>query len=71
MGWGRGSSLFSEVIDVIQGEVKDFTVRKIIYIRLIEAFESADCDTLDECYGDDPAFDKVWDEMYPSDEEDE
>jgi hypothetical protein len=65
MSWSRGSSLFSEVIEVIKNHVKDDNARESMYYDLIEAFESFDCDTLNECLGEDPIFDKVYNEIYP------
>lgn len=70
MGWGSGCGLFSNVITVIQSNIEDFDTRKSIYEGLMKAFEDFDCDTLDECYGVDPAFDKLWDELYQEEDED-
>ena len=60
MGWASGSTLFSKVIEVIEANVAGQKSREEIYKGLIEAFEEADCDTLDECLGDDPAFDAAY-----------
>jgi hypothetical protein len=57
MGWASGSCLMGEVIRVIKKEVPDDEQRRLIYKGLIKAFRNEDCDTLDECIGDDPAFD--------------
>lgn len=57
MGWASGSELMGEVIGAVQTEVDDAKTRRKIYRRVIAAFESADCDTLYECEGSDPAFD--------------
>lgn len=65
MGWARGSDLFDEVIDVIQPAVKKVEKRKKMYRKLISAFEEADWDTMDECLGRDPAYDAVYEEMFP------
>ena len=35
MGWGSGSSLFSEIINNVQPHIADFEVRKKIYRPLI------------------------------------
>ena len=70
MGWASGSSMFSDIIEFLMETVDDEEVRKDIYVGLIEIFENKDCDTLYECQGQDPAFDEVWEELYPSEEED-
>lgn len=65
MGWSSGSTIFSQIISAIQPEIKNVNKRKAIYIKLIAAFENADWDTLDECLGEDPAYDKAIKELYP------
>jgi hypothetical protein len=62
MGWSGGSALFSEVITVIKKRVSNSVTRQVIYSELIPAFESFDADTLEECKGEDPAFNKAWKE---------
>jgi hypothetical protein len=59
MGWSGGSVLMSKVIRAVQAEVPDDDARRRIYKPLIRAFEDDDCDTLYECKGKDPAFDKA------------
>jgi hypothetical protein len=49
----------SKVIRAVQAEVPDDDARRRIYKPLIRAFEDDDCDTLYECKGKDPAFDKA------------
>ena len=75
MSWGRGSELFSDVAEIIAENVVDDNIRKLIYMRLIEAFQNYDCDTLDECTDIDPVLDILLEEMFESeeveDEEDE
>lgn len=72
MGWASGSKVFSEIIQVLLETVENDETRKEIYAGLIEIFEdTADCDTLYECKGEDTAFDKVFNELYPEDEEEE
>lgn len=63
MGWASGSSLMSELIDIVKNEVKDELARERIYERMITAFQDEDCDTLDECVGEDPAFDLVFESL--------
>lgn len=70
MSWSRGSGLFAEIIDALNDADVDDSQREKIYQHLIEAFEDLDCDTLDECVGEDPVFDKVFKE-YSEPEEDE
>ena len=60
MGWASGSRIFSGIIEVLQEHVDDFDVRRDVYEELINLFEDADCDTLDEAVGEDPAFDAAW-----------
>lgn len=73
MGWASGSTLFSAVIESIQTHVDVPDIRIQIYIDLIEAFEEADWDTVDECMGEDPAFDVAVKQLHPDwfDEEDD
>lgn len=63
MGWGSGSSLFSEIIRAVQPRVADEKLRKEIYKPIIEAFRDDDWDTYDECIGDDPAYDDALREL--------
>ena len=71
MGWSSGSSLFSDVAEIIAENVVDDNVRKLIYMRLIEAFQNYDCDTLDECMDIDPVLDTLLEALIEADEEDE
>lgn len=69
MGWSSGSKVFSEIIQVLLETVENDETRKEIYAGLIEIFENtADCDTLYECKGEDDAFDEVLEEYYPEDD---
>jgi hypothetical protein len=65
MGWASGSGLFGNLIDIMMEHIPDKDMRVALYMDMIEAFENRDCDTLDECYGHDPAFDIAWRETYP------
>ena len=60
MGWGSGSRLAGELIDIVKDVVSNSDERSEFYERMIEQFEEFDCDTLDECVGIDPSFDEVW-----------
>lgn len=64
MGWAGGSRLFSEVISAIQPEIENAETRKEIYKKLIDAFEEEDCDTLNECCGEDQAYDEAFEELH-------
>jgi len=71
MSWGRGSELFSDVAEIIAENVVDDNIRKLVYMRLIEAFQNYDCDTLDECTDIDPVLDKLLEALVEEDEEDD
>ncbi len=69
MGWGSGSRLMSDVISAMgEGEVAP-TARVKVYGILIDAFENQDCDTLDECLGEDPAYDEAYFGLHPPEED--
>jgi hypothetical protein len=63
--------LFSDVAEIIAENVVDDNVRKLVYMRLIEAFQNYDCDTLDECIDIDPVLDKLLEALVEEDEENE
>lgn len=65
MGWNGGSLIFSHVIESLKDRV-DAETREEIYYDLIEVFENADADSLQECMGEDKAFDRVYKELNPS-----
>lgn len=71
MGWASGSRLMSSVIDVIATNVDDEETRVTLYLGLIEVFEHFDCDTMDECLGNDDAFDEAYKEYYDVEDEDD
>lgn len=71
MSWASGASILSEVIVVLKKDVKDKALRAKIYKKLIGVWEDNDCDTLDECLGQDRVFDETWKKVHPDDEEDE
>jgi hypothetical protein len=71
MSWSSGSRLFSEVISAIKENVEDEGTREIIYLALIPVFEAEDCDTLDECLGEDYPFDLAYAASYPEQEDDD
>lgn len=67
MGWSTGSSLFSDIIEILKAEIDDEDIREEIYVRMIEVFQDHDCDNLEECLGEDTVFDNVFNNQYPDD----
>ncbi len=70
MGWGRGSELMSELIEAAKLAIPNDGARCNFYQDVIVAFEEYDCDTLDECTGEDEAFKKAMHVIHPKWEED-
>jgi hypothetical protein len=68
MGWASGSRLAAELIEAAKASITSDDERESFYEQMIYAFEEADCDTLDEATGIDTAFDRVWEDLYPSDD---
>lgn len=48
MGWASGASLLDDVAKLVMPLLAP-TVRRQVAERLIDLFEDADCDTIDEC----------------------
>lgn len=71
MGWASGSLLMTDIITAVSSIVDDDDTRKELYIQFIEAFEEYDCDTLDECIGEDDMFDSAYREIYADEVEEE
>lgn len=71
MGWASGSTLMNRIITVIQENVGDPDKRYYIYEGIVDAMQDADWDTLDECLGKDPEYDRLYQQMYGEDKEDE
>jgi hypothetical protein len=69
MGWGSGSRLAGELIEAAKDTISNPDDRQEFYELMINSFKDFDCDTLDECTGIDPAFDEVWENLYPSDDD--
>ncbi len=63
MGWASGSELLGDVILSTQ-KVVPKRHRKELYKLFINHFEQFDCDTICECEGLDPEFDKALKELY-------
>jgi hypothetical protein len=60
MGWSGGSSMMAKIIKTLKPVIVDDKERTKVYRKLKNIFENdGDCDTLYECKGLDPAFDKV------------
>lgn len=59
MGWGSGSRIMDGVIDAVADNVVDFDTRYKIYKKVYEVMRDADWDNVDECLGQDEAFDQV------------
>jgi hypothetical protein len=59
MGWSGGSALMADVIDASRKAVPDEKTRARFCKKVIAAFQDHDCDTLYECEGVDPVFDKA------------
>lgn len=69
MSWSSGSEVAREIIVVVKKNVKDDKVRTKIYEKLIDIFEDQDCDTMYECIGVDKVYDRLYNELYPNDDE--
>ncbi len=65
MGWSSGTPLVEKMIDMIQENVGDPDKRFYMYLELIEAFEDADWDNIDEVIGLDPEFDRAANQLHP------
>lgn len=59
MGWASGSLVMEKVIHAVEKTSLDEEEKVCLYLKLIDAFEDADCDTLDECVGESDAFDSA------------
>ncbi len=71
MGWSSGSRLAGELIEAAKDTISNPDDRQEFYELMIDRFKDFDCDTLDECVGIDPAFDDVWEKLYPNDDYDD
>lgn len=65
MGWSSGSELMSRIIPIIEFGVDDMEDRVKVYQGLIEAFESFDCDSLNDCLKESLCFDVAFHRLYP------
>lgn len=69
MGWASGSEVMGRIIKVVKKEVASKAKRKALYMGIIQALEDHDWDTQDECLGEDQAYDDVYNEQHPSEDE--
>lgn len=70
MGWGSGSGLMRRIMGAhanVYGSESEQDVK--FYEELIEMFEDEDCDTLDECVGLCPAWDRAYNNLFKFDED--
>ena len=65
MGWGSGAQLMSEIIHGLLQQSMDDPNREAVYRVLIPAFQDMDWDTESDVIGQDPAFDRVLEDIYP------
>lgn len=68
MGWASGSALFSEVWKAVRKHLPK-NKRVDVCKKLIEEFESEDCDTICECFGDDPVIEQAYYQLHPEAED--
>ena len=71
MSWASGSSLFSDIIEAINDCDVDDETKYMLYGKLIPIFKDEDCDNLQECLGQDSVYDKVYNSLYPPDDDSE
>lgn len=69
MGWASGSEIAAAIVKEAKKAIPDKKKRSKFYARLIDIFENADCDTLDEATGIDKLFDVEFDIKHPPDPE--
>ena len=62
MSWSEGSEIMTMVIKAIKEKI-DGNEKEEIYRDFIQYFEDNDCDTLEECLGEDQVFDRAYEEV--------
>jgi hypothetical protein len=62
MSWSEGSEIMSMIIKSIKEKI-DSEDKEEIYREFIQYFEDNDCDTLEECLGEDNVFDRAYEEV--------
>lgn len=65
MGWSSGTTIVEKMIDIIQENVGDPDKRFYMYLEMIEVFEDADWDNIDEVMGKDEEFDRAAKQLHP------
>lgn len=65
MGWSSGTTIVEKMIDIIQENVGDPDKRFYMYLDVIDVFENADWDNIDEVMGKDPEFDRAAKQTHP------
>jgi hypothetical protein len=65
MGWSRGSDIMSDLISIIRNLEIHHTEAVDVYGQMIDILEHADCDTLEDCLGEDEAYDEAFFNKYP------
>jgi len=63
MGWASGSDVMSGVISAVKTRVPDKEARVAIYRDIVNVLRDRDWDTMDECLGEDDAYDDIYNEM--------
>lgn len=62
MGWSGGSSVMSGLIHSCTKAKLTDAQKEVVYADMKSYLEDEDCDTLDECRGEDEIFDRMLDE---------
>jgi hypothetical protein len=63
---------WNQLISVISDLVKDESTREQIYKRMLDASDYSEREDIeDECLGEDDAFDRVWNEYYAEDSDED
>jgi hypothetical protein len=59
MGWGGGTDVASDAITSFKEHNVPDSLRRELYIDLIQSLRSLDWNSCDECLGQDPVFDEA------------
>jgi hypothetical protein len=65
MGWSSGTTLVRKLIRSAKATISDPAQRTAFYVEMIDAFEDADWDNIDEGLGIDTAFDDAARQLHP------
>ena len=66
MGWSSGTRLVGAMIETASNHISNVNERENFYYEMIQHFEDADWDNIDEVLGDDPVFDAAAKRLHPS-----